>query len=275
MTMLRSKAKTYLFLFLAGLLGACSTSDPPSSFEELGERGNTRGFGREYPQDPNENAFVFGVGDELLLTVQTGDLASPELSGSHLIRQDGNVTLPLLNEVAAAGLTSRQIAKKLESRYALFVVEPRVVVSPGLIVSKRFFVGAINPMTGGTALQAVPYRGDQTLFDVFVEMGAPSTILDDSAHVKVIRGDPRNPDVKIVNVRQIWLEGRTGGNIQIRPDDIVYVPPTVLGQFNAFVAGISIPFANLFRISSAVVNLDYSVRVITGDVNFNRGRAFY
>ena len=262
--------RAFLLMLMASLLAACSNG-PPSTFEDLGRDANTRGFGREFPHDPNENAFVFGVGDEVVVSV---DEEIPEFTGTYIIRQDGKITLKHLNEVVAAGLTVAQLRQKLETRLRLFLHEPQLTLSPGAIVSRNYFVASTNPTTGGALMQAIPYAGDVTLLDAFVQMGAPSTLLDDDCHVHVIRGDPRYPRKMTINVKQIYTEGYTAGNIQIQPDDIVFVPPSWLGRVNIIAAGISIPFTNLFRTVSTV---DRFRLIVDGGQNgrFARGNVFF
>jgi polysaccharide export outer membrane protein len=248
---------------------ACSNG-PVSTFEELGADGNTKGFGRRFSQDPEENEFVFGVGDEVLLEV----LGEDRLTGRFAIRNDGIVSLGWVGEVTAAGLTPVQLRRKLEGRLALYLKDPTVTVGVGQVKSKQFYVAANDVRFGGVVLKALPYDGDVVLLDVYVKMGAPSSLLDDETHLKIIRGDPRKPQVFTVNVKDIYSKGLTGGNIQIRPDDIVYVPPTWMGQVNNVIAGVSAPFQSLFNISRTVMSVDYTVRILSGDNAYNRGYVF-
>lgn len=269
---MRNRAAPAALIVLASLWG-CASNGPTSTYEELGQDANTRGFGRLYPQDPDENAFVFGVGDEVVVNVAD----TPEMSGKFPVRQDGMITLQLVNDVAAAGETTEGLRRKIELRLAAFLRDPQVTVGVGLIQSKHIFIGSQNPLTGGTVLKKLPYEGDTTLLDIYVAMGAPSSLLDDDTHVRIIRGDPRSPRVMIINVKEIVELGYTGGNIQIRPDDMVFVPPTWLGRINAAIAGISAPFQSLFTISRSIVAVDYSVRIIQGDTGSGgrSGTTFY
>ncbi|MSR75390.1 MAG: hypothetical protein EXS14_07970 [Planctomycetes bacterium] len=251
------------------LLQACSNG-PGSTFDELGADGNTRGFGRKYSQDPEENEFVFGVGDEVLIEVPD----EPKLSGRFAIRNDGNFSFAWMGDILGAGLTPSQLKKKVTGRLALYLKDPEVVLGVGEVQSKRYYIAAPDIRLGGSIIKSMEFRGDVVLFDVFVQMGAPSSLLDDDKHVKIIRGDPRQPRVLTVNVTEIYKKGLTGGNIQIRPDDIIYVPPTWIGHVNSAIAGISAPFQSLFTISRAVVSVNYSVRILSGDATFAMGGAF-
>lgn len=268
MTGLRTQAALAAWCVLM-LLAGCSNG-PVSSFDELGNDANTRGFGRKYSQATEENEFVFGVGDEVLLEVPE----EPRLSGKFSIRTDGNFSYGWLGDIMGAGLTPAQLKQKLVGRLALYLKLPEVTVGVGAIRSKRFYVAANDVRMGGVIIKSMEYQGDVVLFDVFVQMGAPSSLLDDETHLKIIRGDPRSPRVLTVNVRDIYEKGLTGGNVQIRPDDIIFVPPTWIGHVNSAIAGVAAPFQSLFTISRAIVTVDYSVRILTGDAAYGRGYAF-
>lgn len=252
-------------MVLLVLSAGCSMNGDQSTFEELGQDANTRDFGRRFPQDPN-SAFTFGPGDTLIVTVAD----TPEFSGPHIIRSDGKITVPLVNDVTAAGLTTNQLAKKLESLVAIYVKDPKVTVSVGAVVSKSFFIAAQDPSRGGLQMRKVPYAGDIVLLDVMASL--PMTALHDTQHVKVIRGDPRNPVVYTINAERIIFHGETGGNLQIRPDDIILVPPTFLGHLSMWINAISMPFQGLFRVTTTAMMLDSQVRFLSGDTRFARGQ---
>ena len=251
------------------LLAGCSTPRP-STFAELGPEANTKGFGDLYPPDEAEGAFTFGVGDSVGIMVKN----NPDLSGTFVIRMDGKITLQEIGDVQVAGLTPEQVKHKLESKIAIYMKEVSLTVSPLLIVSKRFYVAALNPLTGGYIVRALPFRGDTTLFEVWAAMGSPSTSIDDDAHVKVIRPDPRHPVVKVINIREMLTCGYSGGNIQIKPNDIVYVPPTMWGRVNQMVTAVAQPFTGLFTLTSTYSNVSYLVDILQGDADSRYGGGY-
>ncbi len=251
------------------LLG-CESNGPTSTYEELGEDANTLSFGRRFPSDTTEGLFTFGPGDELVLRVPD----DPSLDGAFIVRPDGFITVPLLDEVQVAGLTPPQARAKLEAAAAKYIRDPRVTVSAGAIASKYYFVVGHDDLAGGYKVQKVAHPGDVTLLDAFVEMGSPSGALSDETAIRVIRADPRKRIKHTINLREIFLEGRSGGNIQIRPDDIIVVPTTWLGKVSNVITGITSPFKSLFTFTRAVVEIDYGVRTIQGDTSNRRGSAF-
>ena len=69
----------------------------------------------------------------------------PELSGTAVVQPDGNITLPLVNEVHAAGLTIQQLQARLEQKLKQFVKQPRVtVVAAGMAEQRRIRVAPDN-----------------------------------------------------------------------------------------------------------------------------------
>src|SRR5262245_42700721 len=105
-------------------------------------------------------------------------------------------------------------------------------------------------------------------------MGSPSSSLDDDAHIKVIRPDPRHPVVKVINIREMLVCGYSGGNVRIKPNDIVYVPPTFWGRVNQFTAAVAAPFTGLFTAVGAIARVQYFANVITGNANNRYGGAY-
>ena len=116
----RAPSRSPLAALLAVLLAGCAVNREPSTFEELGQDANTLGFGRLYPQDPNETDLQLGVGDTLLVTVEDAE----NLTGPRVIRQDGKITLPVIGDVMAAGLTSTDIQKLLLSSGSASMATP-------------------------------------------------------------------------------------------------------------------------------------------------------
>jgi protein involved in polysaccharide export with SLBB domain len=88
------------------------------------------------PAKPPEEFYVIGPGDGINVQVWK----EPTLSGSVTVRPDGYVTLPLLNEVQIAGLTTGQLRKLLEQKYKEFTTDPFVTISVGGISSAEVFL---------------------------------------------------------------------------------------------------------------------------------------
>lgn len=80
---------------------------------------------KETTPPPAEGDYVIGVGDALNIQVWEQE----KMSAHVRVRTDGQVSLPFLNDVPAAGLTPVGLARDLETRLKAFIVSPQVVVA--------------------------------------------------------------------------------------------------------------------------------------------------
>jgi len=114
--------------------------------------------------DPN---YMIGAQDVLDISVWK----EPEVSRTVPVRPDGKISLPLLNDVQAAGLTPSQLAAQLTESLKKFVANPQVTVIVTTINSQRVYImgeviraGAYPLLPGMTVLQALSSGGGFTQF---------------------------------------------------------------------------------------------------------------
>jgi polysaccharide export outer membrane protein len=112
-------------------------------------------------------AYKIGPQDVLRIDVWK----EPEISRSVPVRPDGKITLPLLNDIQAAGLTPQQLAAKISEGLKKFITSPQVTVGVTEINSRRIFVngevarpGAFPLLPNMTVLQALSSAGGFTQF---------------------------------------------------------------------------------------------------------------
>ena len=88
--------------------------------------------------DPRKHGFVLGPSDVLKITVWH----TPDLSADAIVRPDGNITMPLLGELAVAGLTTAELQAAITERLRTFVKDEGAVVTVAVtaINSYRFTV---------------------------------------------------------------------------------------------------------------------------------------
>ena len=118
--------------------------------------------GAQSAAQPADQQYVIGPSDVLGINVWR----ETDLSGQVQVRPDGKISLPLLNDVQAAGLTSEQLSADITAKLKKFLEEPRVTVSVIQINSKKIFIvgevahtGAIPLTPGMTILQALAQAG--------------------------------------------------------------------------------------------------------------------
>lgn len=155
--------------------------------------------------------YTIGPADILQITVWK----EPELTRDVTVRFDGKITMPLLGDVAAAGLAPGQLAETIAKGLARFLELPRVTVGVSQATSARFYVvGQVEksgefPLTGRTTvLQALALAGG---FREFAK----------SDQVVIVRQDQ---SVVAVNYKRI-ADGRdVSQNVLLGPGDTIVVP---------------------------------------------------
>ena len=115
-------------------------------------------------QDPN---YIIGPQDVLDISVWK----ESELTRTVPVRPDGKISMPLLNDVRAAGLTPNQLAAQITTSLKKFVTDPQVTVIVTQINSQRVYIlgevlrtGAYPLLPGMTILQALSSAGGFTQF---------------------------------------------------------------------------------------------------------------
>ena len=114
--------------------------------------------------DPN---YVIGPQDVLDINVWK----EPTVTRTVPVRPDGKISLPLLDDVQAAGLTPMQLSDSLTEKLKKFIAQPQVTVIVTQINSQRVYVigsvarpGAYPLIPGMTILQALSSAGGFTQF---------------------------------------------------------------------------------------------------------------
>lgn len=158
----------------------------------------------------------YKIGAEDLLTVSVW--REPDLSGAVPVRPDGNVTITLLGDVPAAGMTAAQLSASIEEKLRKYLTDPRVTVVVTEVRSKRVYViGEVarqGPMTltaGMRVSQAISSAGGFTQFA-------------NTKKILVLRNESGSQHKYKFNYKE-FVEGRnTSQDIQLIAGDTVVVP---------------------------------------------------
>ena len=141
-----------------------------------------------------------------------------------LVQADGTVVLPLLNRVKVSGLSLLQADSVLQARYNEYYKEPFVTTR---VTNNRIF------MLGSTGGQVISLANDNmNLIEVLAQAGGIDggsggggfyRYGGKASNILIIRGDLKNPRIQQVDLTT--LEGMRRANLQMEPNDIVYVEP--------------------------------------------------
>jgi polysaccharide biosynthesis/export protein len=125
---------------------------------------NSSSLSKSATDDPN---YLIGPQDVLDINVWK----EAELTRSVPVRPDGKISLPLLNDVQASGLTPMQLAGRIATGLKKFVADPQVTVVVSQINSQRIYIlGEVNRagqfplLPGMTMLEALSSAGGFTIF---------------------------------------------------------------------------------------------------------------
>jgi len=153
----------------------------------------------------------YRIGPDDVLVVSVWD--QKDLDQVVFVRPDGKVSLALLGEVEAGGLTVAELAARLTQLYSQTVKAAQVTVSVREIKSRPiYFMGAVQrPAT-------VQLTQDLTVVQALAAAGLLPT--SDPESVFVIRGKDRIP----VNVTNVLQKGDLSQNVQLQPRDTIVVP---------------------------------------------------
>lgn len=111
------------------------------------------------PLNPNE--YTLGAGDKLRITVHE----SPDLTGEFMVSGSGFVSMPLIGEVQAGGLTVRQLADAIAAKLTPdYLKNPRVSIE---VLNFRPFdiIGEVNKPG------SYPYRPGMTILNAVAMAG--------------------------------------------------------------------------------------------------------
>jgi polysaccharide export outer membrane protein len=161
--------------------------------------------------DSSSTPYVIGPLDVLSVTVWN----DAKLSGFFDVRPDGMISMPLIGEIKADGLTVGDLTGLIKKKLNATVMEdPEVNVQVTKINSKKFYI------YGGCARQGeFPLTGSTTVMDAFANCGG----FKDFANLKkiyVLRGNKQLP----FNYKDVSHGKHMEQNIQIQNGDRIFVP---------------------------------------------------
>ena len=198
--------KTIKYFLVPMLLGTCFAQGPAEHHTS--------------PAYPNETvnsalgspgrAYVIGTEDVLAINVWK----EPELSRTVPVRPDGKITLPLVGEIQASGLTPHKLQDNLADGFKAYVSNPEVTVIVQEVKSLKFnIVGEISRPGSYTLTQPM------TVLDA-IAVGGGLRDFAKASRIYVLRDNARLP----FNYKQVIRGKRLSDNVELKPGDTIVVP---------------------------------------------------
>ena len=203
-----------LAVLLSGMmLGAgilAQSSDPPKAADKAS---NSKADNPPETDTGVAPDYVIGADDELHISVWK----EPDLSEQLPVRPDGKISMPLLNDVQAAGLTPLQLKTSITEKLKKFIADPHVTVVVLAMNSRRIFVtgevlhsGPITLLPHMTVLQALSQAG-------FTQFANPKAIY-------LLRTENGRQQKLPFNYKEVVKGNHPEENIELKPGDTLVVP---------------------------------------------------
>jgi polysaccharide export outer membrane protein len=170
----------------------------------------------------NSSALVIGPGDEVEITVY----GTPDLSGHTRVSADGNISMPLIDYVRIAGLSSSEAEAAIEAKLR----QNNILNDPQVSVYVKEYNSSGISVAGEVAKPGFySALGPHRLFDVLQAAGGPT----DKAANKVVISHRDQKDATTLSISKDPAE-MAASNVDLQPGDTVVVPKAgivyVLGE---------------------------------------------
>ncbi len=227
MFMVKSMKLVVLFLMFLGLWGC---GYPPLEEVEM----------------PDDYTYIIGPGDNVEIFVW----GNPDISRSVVVRPDGKITTPLVDDLMASGKTPYELAREVEKELSKYVRDPQVAIIvsgfQGIYPQQVRVIGQISggssggggSISGGSSYsgggssgggfnrysaRSLPYSKEMSLLDLLIQLGGIGQYADGNraSIIRTVNGEQKQFSVRIDDLLE---EGDMSANVKIMPGDILIVP---------------------------------------------------
>jgi|SRR5208337_1409599 len=200
-------------LILIGSIAMAQDAQTPPAASPASDKAVSDKTANVAASSPAGPEYVIGADDVLHIAVWK----EADLTVTLPVRPDGKISLPLLNDVQAAGLTPQQLGESLTDKLKKYIADPRVTVVVTSINSKRIYLtgevlhaGAIPMLPNMTVLQALSSAG--------------MTQFANTKRIYVLRTENGKQQKLPVNYRKLVKGEKIEQNYLLQPGDTIVVP---------------------------------------------------
>ena len=135
-----------------------------------------------------------------------------------VVRPDGNITLPLLNDIQAAGLTPAQLRDRILTEAQRYLEDPSPTVAVKEIRSRNVFITGQVDKPG-----PYPLAGPMTVLQLIAMAGGLKEFAD-GKNIVVMRSENGRQVAYQVDYKELLKRKNLRQNIDLKPGDTVVVP---------------------------------------------------
>jgi len=165
---------------------------------------------------PEVKADEYSVGESDVLRVNVWK--EPEVSQTVVVRTDGSISMPLINEVKVAGMTPLTIQQVIADKLKAFLTNPQVTVTVMEIHSKHAFITGEVAHPGG-----YPLNTETTVLQLIAQASG-FTPFARKGDIVVLRSENGKQQRLRFKYKEVISGKKTDQNISLRPGDTVVVP---------------------------------------------------
>ena len=158
--------------------------------------------------------YVIGAEDVLTIVFWR----DKELSADVVVRPDGRISLPLLNDLQAAGYTPEQLRAQVEQAAKKYIDEPNATVIVKAVNSRKVHIIG-NVGKAGT----YPLAGDMTVLQ-FIALAGGLQEYADAKNIRIMRKEEGQDRTLKFNYKDVVKGKHLDQNIALKPGDTVIVP---------------------------------------------------
>lgn len=167
------------------------------------------------PAPTDREAYTIGVTDLLKISVWKNE----ELSVEVPVRADGMISVPLIDDVRAEGLTPQELKEVIARELAEYVTAPDVTVL--VLQMNSRFISVLGEVRAPTR---VPLTRDLRVLEAIALVGGFTTFAD-RTDVRIVRRDPDGNETEYRFDYDAYVRGRApGSNIVLQAGDVIIVP---------------------------------------------------
>lgn len=226
----------HLLPIIAGLLIVVSCSSALKTPAALDER-------QAAPAPPK--AYQIETGDSLDIKF----FYNSELNESVVVRPDGRISLQLVQDVQAAGLTPEQLKDTLYDKYRTQIKLPEITVLVRSFSAQKVYVDGEVFRPG-----LFPLTGQMTIFQSLASAGGLKETARTQEIIIIRRGPENRPFSRVINLEKVIDGTDPTQDLLLFPADIIFVPRSSIANINLWIdqyirKNIPVPFGLYYSLT--------------------------
>jgi len=137
------------------------------------------------------------------------------------VRPDGRISIPLIEDLQAAGKTPTQLGRDIETQLKKYIQDPIATVI--VTTFNGPYSRQVRVVGEAAHPQAIPYRDNMTLLDVMIAVGGLTQFAAGN-RATIVRTAQNKETPFRVRVADLIKSGDVSANVQMLPGDVLIIP---------------------------------------------------